>query len=174
MSFYADFTETYWRKFAPRWKASTRKTHDLYRSNYLDRASDGMFLDEIERSHVETWFNRITDSGGPGATNRCAEMLRAMFNKAEAWGIMPEGSNPYVFVKMNKRRKCERFLSDREFERLGQALDARRTSHPLHCAAISMLMLTGCGKSEIINLTWSEVKGRRLFLTDSKTGPRMA
>ena len=73
---------------------------------------------------------------------------------------------------MNKRRKCERFLSDQEFERLGQSIDARRKSYPLHCAVISMLMLTGCRKSEIINLTWSEVKGRRLLLTDSKTGPR--
>ncbi|PEQ10238.1 hypothetical protein B2G71_23360 [Novosphingobium sp. PC22D] len=40
------------------------------------------------------------------------------------------------------------------------------------CAAISLLILTGSRKSEITYLKWSEVRGRRLLLTDSKTGPR--
>lgn len=43
---------------------------------------------------------------------------------------------------------------------------------PLHCAAISLLTLTGYRKSEITCLKCSEVRGRRLLLTDSKTGPR--
>ena len=37
---------------------------------------------------------------------------------------------------------------------------------------IYLLLLTGCRLSEIVNLTWSEVKGGRLLLHDSKTGPR--
>jgi len=34
------------------------------------------------------------------------------------------------------------------------------------------LLLTGCRYSEIIDLTWGEVKGQRLKLADSKTGAR--
>jgi integrase len=51
-------------------------------------------------------------------------------------------------------------------------LDRHGKTFPLHCAAISLLILTGCRKSEITCLKWSEVRGRRLLLTDSKTGPR--
>ena len=169
---YVHFLDTYWRKVSPSWKPSTQHTHGLYRQNYLQSAFAGMFLDEIEECHVQEWFNRATDAGGPGAANRSCEILRAMMNKAEEWGIKPEGSNPCASIRMNKRRKCERFLSDQEFERLGNVLDKRRNGYPLHCAVLNLLLLTGCRKSEITGLTWSEVKGRRLLLTDSKTGPR--
>ncbi len=169
---YIDFLEAYWRKVSPGWKPSTLHTHGLYRQNYLQGAFAGMFLDEIEGGHVQEWFNRASETGGPGAANRSCEILRAMMNKAEEWGIKPEGSNPCTLIRMNKRRKCERFLSDQEFARLGQAIDKHRKSRPVHCAALYLLMLTGCRKSEITGLTWSEVKGRRLLLTDSKTGPR--
>ena len=169
---YVDFLDTYWRKVSPSWKPSTQHTHGIYRQNYLQSAFAGMFLDEVEERHVQEWFNRATDTGGPGAANRSCEILRAMMNKAEEWGIKPEGSNPCASLRMNKRRKCERFLSDQEFERLGKVLDRRQNGYPLHCAVLQILMLTGCRKSEITGLTWSEVKGRRLLLTDSKTGPR--
>ena len=33
--------------------------------------------------------------------------------------------------------------------------------------------MTGCRRGEILNLTWGEVQGRKLKLTDSKTGPRI-
>ena len=33
-------------------------------------------------------------------------------------------------------------------------------------------MLTGCRKSEILTLRWSDYREERLFLRDSKTGPR--
>lgn len=169
---YTDFLETYWRKVSPSWKPSTQVTQGLYRQNYLQRAFAGMFLDEIEHNHVQEWFNRASETGGPGAANRSCEILRAMMNKAEEWGIIPEGSNACAMIRMNRRRKCERFLSDQEFERLGESIDRHRDTRPLHCAALYLLILTGCRKSEITGLTWSEVKGRRLLLTDSKTGPR--
>lgn len=169
---YTDFLEVYWRKASPSWKPSTQTTHGLYRQNYLQSAFAGLFLDEIDEPHVQEWFNRVTEAGGPGAANRSCEILRAMMNKAEEWGVRPEGSNPCTTIRMNRRRKCERFLSDQEFARLGHAIDKRRMSHPVHCAALYLLMLTGCRRSEITGLTWSEIKGRRLLLTDSKTGPR--
>ncbi|QIQ86457.1 site-specific integrase [Erythrobacter sp.] len=169
---FTDFLDNYWRKVSPSWKTSTLHTHGLYRQNYLQSAFTGMFLDEIEQSHVQEWFNRVTEVGGPGAANRSCEILRAMFNKAEEWGVKPEGSNPCSSIRMNRRRKCERFLSDQEFRRLGAAIDKHRRSRPVHCAALQLLILTGCRRSEITGLTWSEVKSRRLLLTDSKTGPR--
>ena len=34
------------------------------------------------------------------------------------------------------------------------------------------MLLTGCRRSEIVDLTWGEVNGSRLLLHDSKTGPK--
>jgi integrase len=51
-------------------------------------------------------------------------------------------------------------------------LNDSRQTHPQHATAILTLLLTGCRLSEILTLKWSEIKGRRLLLTDSKTGPR--
>ncbi|MDA7788091.1 tyrosine-type recombinase/integrase, partial [Sphingomonadaceae bacterium] len=45
-------------------------------------------------------------------------------------------------------------------------------SQPVAVAAIRLLALTGCRKSEICFLCWNEVRGRRLLLHDAKTGPR--
>lgn len=169
---YARFLALYWEKMEPKWKPSTRVRQIDYRRNYLATAFLDKTIDEIEQADVARWFADASNRGGPGAGNRCFEILRAMMNKAEAWGYRPEGTNPCTGIRTNKRRKCERFLSEHEIARLGAALDARRHSHPLHSTIIYLLLLTGCRKSEIVNLKWSEVKGRRLLLTDSKTGPR--
>jgi integrase len=40
------------------------------------------------------------------------------------------------------------------------------------CAVITLLLLTGCRYREILTLQWQDVKGGRLLLRDSKTGPR--
>lgn len=131
---YREFLKTYWDRVSPNWKPSTLYTHRYYKRKYLDRAFEGLFLDEIEERHVQEWFNRITNTGGPGAANRCGEVLRAMFNKAEEWGVRPEGSNPCLYIRKNKGRKCERFLSDQEFRRIGEALDA--TARLSRCIAL--------------------------------------
>ena len=44
--------------------------------------------------------------------------------------------------------------------------------HPRGVAFIRLLLLTGCRKSEIVTLGWSDYREGRLFLRDSKTGPR--
>ena len=96
-----------------------------------------------------------------------------MFGKAEAWGYLHEHSNPFRGIRRNKGRKIERFLSEDEMARLGKALADAHDKKPLEVAVISLLALTGCRRGEIINLTWGEVQGRKLKLTDSKTGPRI-
>jgi len=169
---YDDFLTLYWKQTSAKWKPSTHKTHNYYRRRHLDHAFFGMFIDEIEQSHVLTWFNKISVNAGPGAGNRCFEILRSMFNHAERWGLRPEGSNPCAYIRPNKRRKCERFLSNQEIARLGEVLGRKVHSQPLHATIIYLLLLTGCRSSEITGLTWSEVKGGRLLLHDSKTGPR--
>lgn len=166
------FLDEYWQRMARHWKPRTVETHDGYRRLHLDNAFSRKFVDEIETSDVAGWLARLTDRSGPGAANRCLSILNAMMRKAEDWGYRPEGSNPCAGVKANRRRRCERFLSDQELARLGNVLQSTAVRHPIHTAAVTLLLLTGCRKSEITFLRWSEVKGNRLLLADSKTGGR--
>ena len=170
---YSAFLQSYWDMAAPTWKPSTREISCIYRRNHLDHAFAGRFLDEIGHADAVRWHAALTRTSGPGAANRAMEILRAMFGKAEAWGYLPEHSNPFRGIKRNKGRKIERFLSEDEMARLGQELADARDEKPLEVAVISLLALTGCRRGEILNLTWAEVQGRKLKLTDSKTGPRI-
>lgn len=170
---YTAFLQSYWELAAPTWKPSTREIHDIYRRTHLDHTFVGKFLDEITHADAVRWHAQVTRSAGPGAANRAMEILKAMFGKAEAWGYLPEHSNPLRGVKRNKGRKIERFLSEDEMARLGRALANACKDKPLEVAVISLLALTGCRRGEILNLTWGEVQGRKLRLSDSKTGPRI-
>ena len=47
----------------------------------------------------------------------------------------------------------------------------RENTHSMS-AALRLLLLTGCRKSEIVTLEWRFYRDGHLFLRDSKTGPR--
>jgi integrase len=169
---FGDFLEEYWTRVSPTWKPTTQESQASYRRAYLDSAFPGKFIDEIEQEHVARWFAETTERAGPGGANRAFEILRALMNKAEDWGYRAQSANPCAGVRTNRRRKIERQLSEEELARLGQALRSVGEPFPLQCAALTLLLLTGCRRSEILDLRWSEVKGHRLRLEDSKTGPR--
>ncbi len=56
--------------------------------------------------------------------------------------------------------------------RLGEVLDRHQLLDPSKTAAVRLLLLTGCRKSEILTLKWSDYREGNLYLRDSKTGPR--
>ena len=171
-----DFLNEYWSRWSPQWKASTLATHDGYRRQYLDGAFKGVFIDELNEEHVTKWFADLNNRTSPGAANRTLEILKNMLNKAEIWGYRLENTNHCRSVRPNKRRQCERFLSADELARFGEVLNELRASDNLTirsgCAVITLLLLTGCRYREILSLKWRDVKGNRLLLRDSKTGPR--
>jgi integrase len=170
---FAAFLEEYWLRSEPRWKLTTRRTQGVYRRRYLDGAFKDQYFDQISQADVLKWFNRTTDTAGPGGANRVYAILNAMFVRAEAWGYRPEGSNPCSGIRLNRRRKMERFLNVQELRRLGEALEAERVAHPIRTAAVMLILFTGCRSSEILGLHWSDVRGQKLQLRDSKTGPRV-
>ena len=158
------------------WKPSTFGTQTGYRVLYLDDAFQGIFIDALNEADVTKWFADLNNRAGPGAANRTLEILKAMLNKAEAWGYRLENTNPCRGIRPNRRRQCERFLSTAELARLGAVLAEAREGEDRTSAAsataITLLILTGCRRGEILGLQWHDVRGNRLKLRDSKTGPR--
>ena len=166
------FLDLYWSRIGPTWKPSTMRTNNVYRQTYLDGAFAGKGIDEIEEADVIRWFADVADQGGTGGANRVLAILSAVMNRAEEWGQRTAGSNPCRGIRRYPGRRHQRFLTNKEMATVGTRLEARRATHPFHVAALYLLLLTGCRCSEITNLRWSEVKGQRLKLADSKTGRR--
>ncbi len=109
----------------------------------------------------------------PGAANIALVVLRQIVTAARAVGHV--GTDPAAGVRPNPRRKMIRFLSAEEIARLHRTLDRlvrERPSRRPQADIIRLLLLTGCRKSEILKLGWSEVDGDTLRLAEAKMGAR--
>ena len=129
-------------------------------------------LDRITRVEVVRWFDDYSLTA-PGGANWALSSLQALLNRAVNSGLIDV--NPAQDVRRNPRRKLTRFLSGEEVNRLHVALDecvGVRPSLAPQADIIRLLLLTGCRRSEILNLRWREIDDRAINLTDSKTGPR--
>jgi len=137
---------------------------------------------------VKTGFRgRAIVKGGRGTAARATSILSAMLSFAVEREVIE--INPARGVKLFPNNKRERFLSSEELARLGEALIAEATpENPAQkadvmraelaapaVAAIRLLILTGCRKSEIVTLQWAHVDWDRAFLRlpDSKTGAKV-
>ena len=162
--------EEVFSRYGRNWKPGTMAVNRKYlRSTILPRFG-GMNIADITKQDVQRWFASLRAT--PVAADRSAPILSVIMRQAELYGWRPDGSNPCTGIRRYRRKGRERFLSQTELRRLAQVLDDREPGHPLHVAFIRLLLLTGCRKSEIVTLQWSDYREGRLFLRDSKTGPR--
>ena len=165
------FADEYLRRSDPHWKPSGRRTVRIYLKARILPAFGRMPLDRIGPEEVAAWFDAASKDG-PGAANRALEILRAMMNRAEEWGLRERGSNPCLGIARNPRKQVARFLDTDELARLGRALDANEARWPKVVAAIRLLALTGCRRSEVLDLRWRDIGEDAINLEDPKTGPR--
>ena len=163
-----DWLPAYRRRHSPAW--GERVEHMVERR--LLPAFGAQRLDRIGRPHVERWFDAMSRKT-PGAANKTLAMLRQIVSAAKAAGHV--ATDPVAGVRPNPGRKMTRFLSAEEIGRLHRTLDrmvGERPSRRAQADVIRLLLLTGCRKSEILKLRWSEVDGDVLRLAEAKTGPR--
>ena len=157
-------------------KPDTARTYRSLLENHVEPALGGTALEEVGRAEVAALHHGLRAT--PAVANAVLGLLSKMFKTAEAWDLLPAGSNPCRAVRRFRTRKRERFLTQEEFRRLGRALRAleaeERTWTPA-VAAIRLLALTGCRRSEILDLMWDDVDrtAGELRLRDAKAGPRM-
>ncbi len=173
----ADLAERYMREHVEvRCRASTIAGYRLVIGRHVLPPLGKVPLSALGREHVAELHYRLRKT--PVAANEAVGALSRMLNRAEAWGLVPAGSNPCRFVTRYRTRRPERFLTEEEFGRLGQALDELEAEGwlPVHvAAAIRLLMLTGCRSGEVLGLRWEDVALERneVRLRESKTGPRV-
>ena len=162
--------EEIFRRYQRHWKPRTLKVSLGYYRKQILPWFKGKAIADITRQDVRQWFASLHAT--PVAADRSAPVLSVILKPAEVYGYRPEGSNPCTGIKRYRRRGRERFLTADEMRRLSRVLDRHRESHPLESSIVRLLLLTGCRKSEMLTLRWSEYRERKLHLCDSKTGPR--
>ena len=162
--------EEVFRRYRRHWKPSTLKVNLNYYRNQILPWFRGRPIAGITRRDIQQWFASLHAT--PVAADRSAPVLSVILKQAEVYGYRPEGSNPCTGIKRYRRRGRERFLTADEMRRLGRVLDCYRESHLLETSIVRLLLLTGCRKSEILTLRWSEYREGKLHLSDTKTGPR--
>lgn len=149
-------------------------------------------VDDLTRRDVEKFMHDVMDgktavdvrtgprgrarvTGGPGTAAKAVNLLSAIYTYAINKGLAE--SNPCHGVERPSDQKRKRFLSPAEYKRLGKAIkDGRGAGINLTALnAIEALMLTGCRRNEILNLTVDEIdaSGRCLRLGDTKTGAQL-
>ena len=165
------FADEYLRRCEPHWKPSGRRTMRIYLKARILPAFGGMPLDRIGPEDVAAWFDAASRDK-PGAANRAFEILRAMMFRAEEWGLRERGTNPCLGIARNPRKQVARFLDADELARLGRALDTHEARWPEAVAAIRLLALTGCRRSEVLDLRWRDIAEDAINLAESKTGAR--
>jgi integrase len=121
----------------------------------------------------------------PVEANRVVQLLRAIFNAAIAWQVLPKGHenpaqvsrSPYSSAGKNVRtfgeQSRERFVRPDEMPALLKAIEVDRDSQAR--AVLKLLLFTGCRKSEILRAKWEDVDLDRgeLRLEVAKSGSRL-
>ncbi len=101
-------------------KPSTAARYRQLIGGHILPALGEMAVTAVKREHVAALHHELRDRRG--AANTVLWALSRMFSLAEAWGEVPEGTNPCPRVVRYKRKSRERFLTEAEFERLGRVL----------------------------------------------------
>ena len=180
---------------APLRPGTLRNYRSLIRQ-HLGSALGSMKLDAITQADVAK-LHRKVGKEMPVTANRCLELIGSIFKEAGRQGLVVIGHNPAKGLQAFKEHAAERFLSDEELGRLGDALrvavgegipweidPATASKHvpklaqktkvdPDAANVVRLLIFTGARLREVLHAKWEDVDLQRGFITSmSKTGRR--
>ncbi len=103
-------------------KARTARLYRGVLNNHILPELGDMPLGTVGREHVAALHYRLRDT--PRMANEAVKVLSKMFGLAEAWSLVPPGTNPCQAVRKYRDNRRERFLTVEEYRRLGRVLTA--------------------------------------------------
>jgi integrase len=143
-------------------------------------------MNDLSQGDAHRLHMSITRAGKGTTANRVLALLSSVWGFYEKTRDKKPGEsrreNPCRSVERNEETKRETFLSEKELERLGDALATAEEKlalgpSPRRSAilAVRLLVLTGARKSEILTLRreWVDFQRGVAFLPTSKTGAKI-
>ncbi len=155
--------------------------------------AEGLSRDAVCKFHLKL-------KAKPAIANYSVRVLSSMYGFAQARELVPDLCNPTRHVEHFREVAKQRYLTEVELARLGEALEeaetvgipyeidttkatakhARRLENRRTVfasgavAALRLLLFTGCRLREILHLKWEYINFERgiIFLPHSKTGPK--
>ena len=156
---FRDFVAGPWKAARyDRCKPSTQRNYGGTLKRQLLPAFGSRRLGRITRIMTIRWFEDYSRTA-PGNANEALNLLRQILNHAVSCGHIE--TNLARGIRRNPGRKLTRFLSREEIARLHRVLDRYAEGSRSEAQ-----------QADIIRLRRDEVRGDRLELRDSKTGPR--
>lgn len=101
--------------------------------------------------------------------NRLVELFSSVWSRCIKWGLITT-PNPCKLIDKPRLHSRTRYASETEIRSVLTAIN--NLTDYRSKAALQLLLLTGCRKSEILGLKWSDVNldGRHLILRNTKNG----
>ena len=157
-------------------KNTSIKTDNYNIKNWIMPFFGEKNLNEISRKDILSFKDMMKKT--PMAYNRCFNVLRSAFNRANEWEYLLKGKNPCEKILCYRENKKERFLSQDELKKLEDILDSEFIIKKFSregIDAVKLLIYTGCRKMEVLTLKWEDVylEENYFLLKDSKNGERI-
>ncbi len=133
-------------------------------------------LDRLTRQEVAQLHRKM--KAKPRTANKVLQILSSIYGEAGRDGLVPDSFNPARNIRHFKIEPRQRFLSEAELARVGDAMtqgEADGSESPYALAAIRLLIFTGARHNEIKKMRWEWIDFERglLNLPDSKTGSKV-
>lgn len=131
-------------------------------------------VSELTRARIKAWQHSMRET--PYEANRALACLsKIMSLAAYEWELRP--NNPCFGVKRFPEKHRERYFSDGELARIGEALTKAEKDNaalPGCINTVRLLALTGMRLGELLGLRWADVDlaGGAIRLHDAKAGAR--
>jgi integrase len=154
----ADLIDRFEREHLPKRRPSTVRGYKIIVTKHIrpffgkhTRVADVGFAD-IDRLH-----RKITATGSTYIANRAIAVCSKMFALAIKWNWCEK--NPCIGIEKNPEAKRKRYLVGDELQRLTAAL--ADTSDKQFVSAITLLLLTGARKGEVLAMRWADLDLQR-------------
>jgi integrase len=118
------------------------------------RDAHGLDAEEMSRHDLVPLLREIATERGSTSANRAKASLSAMFVWAIRHGLLRRDNSPTAFLPTWDEKPRERALS---LEELAQVWRAAPLVNEQFGRMLRLLVLTGCRRSEISDLAWSEI-----------------
>ena len=151
---FAAFVEEQYLPHVKTYKRSWGTDVSLLKNHLLPRFAK-RYMDDITRQDIVKMHRERKATGAAGSANRLLIMMRYIFNLALRWEVAGIKTNPCAGVPLlEENNKMERYLSVDEAQRLYQSVC--RSDNQMLKHIVSMLILTGARKREVLDAQWQD------------------